>query len=248
MKVLIIDDEPKARSLLKTIVSENCPAVQEIFESEDLPSGVASINKNKIDLVFLDVEMPNYSGVQILDFFDPTDISFQIVFTTAYSEYALKAFELNAISYLLKPLRPKQVKEAVNKVAEKISTQQVSNQLKELSSTLKSNSFTKIALPISSGVLFVKLEEIYYLKADGMYTTVFTVNQGNHFISKPLKYFVELLKDLPNFYRTHRSFLINKNHIRQVQRSDGGIVVMDNNEIIGVAKNKLEELINLKEL
>ncbi|MBL4708931.1 MAG: response regulator, partial [Flavobacteriales bacterium] len=93
MRVLIVDDETRARSLLKTIVTENCPKVTELFEAEDLAAGVASINKNKIDLVFLDVEMPGYAGTQLLDFFDPEDINFEIVFTTAYSEYALKAFD-----------------------------------------------------------------------------------------------------------------------------------------------------------
>ncbi len=248
MEVLIIDDESKARNLLKTILKEYCPNIVNIREAEDLPSGVMSINKHKPNIVFLDVEMPGYAGTQILDFFDESQINFQIVFTTAYQEYALKAFELNAISYLLKPLRPTQVKETVKKVEELKSSHEINTQLKELSNTLKFKSFNKIGLPISDGVLFVKLDEIYYFKADGMYTEVFTINNGTQVISKPLKYFVELLQDCSDFYRSHRSFLINKNHINQVIKKDGGFVVMDNNSSINISKEKLDELSRLREI
>jgi len=248
MEVLIIDDESKARNLLKTILEEYCPNITRVREAEDLPSGVMSINKSKPDVVFLDVEMPGYAGTQILDFFDESQINFQIIFTTAYQEYALKAFELNAVSYLLKPLRPTQVKEAVKKVEELKSSNEINTQLKELSNTLRSKSFNKIGLPISDGILFVKLDEIYYFKADGMYTEVFTINNGTQVISKPLKYFVELLKDCLDFYRSHRSYLINKNHINQVIKKDGGFVVMDNNSTINISKEKLDELTRLKEI
>jgi len=97
MKVVIIDDETKARRLLSILLTENCPDVTEIEEAEDLPSGVRLINHFQPDIVFLDIEMPGYSGTQILDFLSPEQINFELIFTTAYSQYAIKAFELNAI-------------------------------------------------------------------------------------------------------------------------------------------------------
>ena len=109
MKVAIIDDEKKARRLLTILITENCFQITEIREAENLPAGVRLINDFQPDIVFLDIEMPGYSGIQILDFFNPSQINFELVFTTAYSQYAIKAFELNAIDYLLKPLRPDQV-------------------------------------------------------------------------------------------------------------------------------------------
>lgn len=248
MNALIIDDENKARNLLKTILKEYCPEITSIWEADDLPSGVMTINKNKPDMVFLDVEMPGYAGTQILDFFDESQVNFQIIFTTAYQEYALKAFEINAISYLLKPLRPSSVKEAVKKVIEIKSNSQINQQLKELNNTLKSKTFSKIALPVADGILFVKLDEIIYLKADGMYTNVITINQDSLLISKPLKHFVDLLKENSCFYRTHRSFLINKNHIKQIVKKEGGHIIMDNNNMISVSKERLEELSQVKEL
>ncbi len=248
MKVVIIDDEVKARNLLKTILIEYCSDIDEIYEAEDLPKGVIKINQKKPDVVFLDVEMPEYAGTQILEFFDESQINFNLIFTTAHSNYAIKAFELNAISYLLKPLRPNQVKEAVNKVLNVKSKATINYQLKELNSTLQNKAFKKIGLPISDGVRFIKLEDIYYFKADGMYTNVYTLNDGIVLVSKPLKYFVDILTEIPDFYRTHRSYLINKNHINQLVKKDGGYVVMDNNDVVAIAKDKLSELGSLKEI
>lgn len=248
MTALIIDDENKARNLLHNILNEYCPEITTVLEAENLPSGVMSINKNKPDVVFLDVEMPGYAGTQILDFFDENQIDFQIIFTTAYQDYALKAFELNAISYLLKPLRPSLVKEALEKVKELKKNSQINLQLKELNHTLKTKTFTKIALPVSDGILFKKLQDLIYLRADGMYTNIITTNKENLLISKPLKYFVDLLKDSDSFYRTHRSYLINKNYIKQIVKKEGGHIIMDNDDMISVTKERLDQLCSVKEL
>jgi two-component system LytT family response regulator len=248
MKALIIDDENKARNLLRTILNESCEKISTIIEAHDLPSGVIQIKKEKPHIVFLDVEMPEYLGTQILDFFDAKEIDFHIIFTTAYSDYALKAFELNAIAYLLKPLRVTQVKEAIEKVFEKKFENQISNQLHQLKVTLDTKKITKIGLPIAEGIQFVKLERIYYFKAEGMYTYVYVEGESPLLISKPLKHFVEILAEVPEFFRSHRSFFINKNYINQLVKKDGGYIVMDNNEIVSVAKDKLNELSQVKEI
>lgn len=243
MKALIVDDESKARNLLRTILEESCKEITDIFEANDLPSGVASIHKNQPDVVFLDVEMPGYAGTQILDFFNDLPINFQIIFTTAYSEYAIKAFEVNAISYLLKPIRTGLVQDAVKRVSEIISSKQIHEQLQGLNHSLRTESFGKIGLPVSDGVLFLKTSEIYYLKAEGMYTEVVTMNNGTQLISKPLKYFVDLLNKKPEFFRTHRSFLINIAYIKQLVKRDGNYVVMDNGETVSASKEKMDLLI-----
>ncbi|MGB0887025.1 MAG: LytR/AlgR family response regulator transcription factor [Vicingaceae bacterium] len=248
MKALIIDDEKKARNLLATILQESCDNIIQINEAEDLPSGVVAIRKENPDIVFLDVEMPQYLGTQILDFFDVEEVNFHIVFTTAYSDYALKAFEINAIDYLLKPLRVSKVKEAIDKALEKKSENQISNQLEALKTTLSTKKITKIGLPITDGIQFVKLNSIFYFKADGMYTQVYTTNSSPLLISKPLKHFVEILSDVPEFFKTHRSYLINKNFINQLVKKDGGYIVMDNDEKIAVSKDKMNELSGLKEI
>lgn len=248
MKAVIIDDEKKARNLLRVILEEYCPDVNEIEEAKDLPLGVELIRKTNPDVVFLDIEMPGYLGVQILDFFDEGEINFHIVFTTAYSEYAIKAFQMNAIDYLLKPIRPNQIKAAIEKVSQLVESNNINTQLLELKNSLQSKKFGKIGLPVANGVLFVKTEDIIYLKADGMYTHFFIENMDEVIISKPLKMFMEMLSDKPNFYRPHRSFLINIHFIKQLVKKDGPYIVMDNGGIVSVSKDKRDELSGLLEM
>jgi len=245
MKVVIIDDETKARRLLSILLTENCPDVTEIEEAEDLPSGVRLINHFQPDIVFLDIEMPGYSGTQILDFLSPEQINFELIFTTAYSQYAIKAFELNAIDYLLKPLRPEQIEQAVQKVKEKAGQTQLSLRLEELKNSLQAPNISKIAFPLSDGVLFVAFDEIILLSAERMYTKVFTQNDGDFLVSKPIKFFLNNLENAQTFYRPHRSFLINLRHIKKYMNRDGGYIMMDNGEMVSVAKEKKKELFEL---
>ncbi len=247
MRAIVIDDEMKARSLLTTILREYCPTVNEVFEAEDLPGGVAIIKEKHPDIVFLDIEMPGYLGVQILDFFDEHEINFHIVFTTAYNEYAIKAFQMNAVDYLLKPLRPNQIKESVAKVEKMVQQKNISAQLVELKEAMQNNKFGKIGLPVSDGIYFVRIEDIIYLKADGMYTHFYLLNDEKKVISKPMKMFVEILKGDPTFYRPHRSFLINVRFIKQLVKKDGPYIIMDNEGIVSISREKKDELITLLE-
>ncbi len=245
MKIVIIDDEKRARNLLHILLEENCPEVNSIDEAEDLPSGVKLINKVKPDIVFLDIEMPGYSGLQLLDFFDEENINFEIIFATAYSEYAIKAFQLSAIDYLLKPLRPQLVKEAIEKAKKKIEKKSINSRLENLKSIFQSDKFTKIALPVSEGVLFVNFDQLICCEAEGMYTNVHTTSHGKVLISKPLKYFTDILKDNQMFYRPHRSFLINLNHVEQYIKKDGGYILMNGKISVTISRDKKEEFLTI---
>lgn len=245
MKVVIIDDEKKARNLLRILLDENCPQIDFIEEAEGLPSGVRKIHEIKPDIVFLDVEMPKYSGIKLLDFLSADQVTFELIFTTAYSEYAINAFELNAIDYLLKPLYPEQVVLAVQKVLNKRGNSQLNKRLEELAISLQVPSFSKIAFPLAEGVLFVNLDEIIMLVAERMYTKVFTQNDGTIMISKPLRFFINKLERVDAFYQPHRSFLINLKHIKKYVTQDGGYILMDNNEMVSITKEKKKELLNL---
>ncbi len=199
MKAVIIDDEQKARRLLRLLLEENCPQITAIETAEDLPKGVALINKFQPDIVFLDIEMPGYSGIQLLEFFTPEQINFEVIFTTAYAEYAIKAFELNAIDYLLKPLRHDQLETAVQKAIQQIGQSKVSERLEELRNTLKVSNIRKIGLPVSNGVLFVELDDVIMMEADRMYTKVFTTGDGELLVSKPMKFLPISLKTSGSF-------------------------------------------------
>ena len=245
MKALIIDDEKKARQVLRILIEENCPKITEIFEAEDLLSGVELIKKEAPSIVFLDIEMPEHSGLEILNFIEKEVHNFEIIFTTAYSEYAIQAFQLSAIDYLLKPVRPSQVKDAVDKAITFLGNSQINRRLIELKSSLQDSNFKKIGLPMADGIKFVNFEDIILLKADGMYTTVILQNKSKIVISKPLKHFVELLDNIPTFYKPHRSYLINLKYIQEYSKKDGGYIVMDNNESVSISKDKKEEFLTI---
>ncbi len=245
MKAIIIDDESKARNLLKILIQENCPKITEIFEAGDLLSGVEIIKEETPNIVFLDIEMPEHSGLEILNFIEKDVLNFEIIFTTAYSEYAIQAFQLSAIDYLLKPVRPSQIKEAVDKAIQLIGKSQINTRLEELKNSLSTSNFNKIGLPVSDGIKFVSFEDIILMEADGMYTKISTKTENEILISKPLKHFVDLLKNIPTFYKPHRSFLINLKYITQYVKSDGGYIVMDNGKGVSISKEKKEEFLNI---
>ena len=245
MNALIIDDESKARSLLTTILRDYNTVVTTILEASTLLEGVEIIKNNTIDILFLDIEMPQHSGLELFDFIAVESVNFEIIFTTAYSEYAIKAFEFSAIDYLLKPLRPNKVKEALEKASRLINQNQLQQRLLELKNSLSSDKFSKIALPVEDGVLFVKLDEIYVLEADGMYTNFHLSQNRKILISKPMKYFSDLLENKELFYKPHRSYLVNLKFLQKVVKKDGTYIEMENDMCIPVSKEKREELINL---
>ncbi|MFY0675382.1 MAG: response regulator transcription factor [Bacteroidia bacterium] len=239
MRAIIIDDEGKARRILEALIDQNCEDVDVVGVADDVPSGVKAINKEYPDVVFLDIEMPGYSGFQLLDFFD--EIDFDIIFTTAYSEHALKAFEVSAIDYLLKPIQIDQLVKAVNKVRAKKAAQ-INEKIDTLKENLKGNKIAKIALPVADGLLFVKPEEILYLKAESSYTNIYLIENKTILVSKTLKEFEKLI-DHPHFMRIHRSYFVNLNHIKQYYKSEGGHIEMINGDIVYFSKDKKEEML-----
>lgn len=245
MEVVIIDDEKRARSLLRTILEQECSGIESIYEAPNLLEGVALIQAHQPKLVFLDIEMPEHQGIEIFEHFAKEEINFEIVFCTAFSEYALRAFEMNAIDYLLKPLRPQKVKGVVEKVQSSFRQDQIQEKLEELKNALRLNKFQKIGLPVSNGILFIPIEEIILMEADGMYTKVFTTNNGSELVSKPLKFFNDLMEKSPLFYRPHRSFIMNIKFVKQYVRTDGNYVVLENDYMVPISKDKKEEFLNL---
>ena len=245
MKALIIDDEKKARQVLRISIEENCPKIIQIIEAEDLLSGVALIKKEQPSIVFLDIEMPVHSGLEILNFIEKEVYNFEIIFTTAYSEYAIQAFQLSAIDYLLKPLRPSQVKVAVDKAIAFLGNSEINKRLTELKLSLQDSNFKKIGLPNADGIKFVNFNDIVMLEADGMYTNVSTISDGNILVSKPLKFFVDVLLEIKTFYRPHRSYLINLSYIKEYIKKDGGYIVMDNNVAVSISKDKKDEFLTI---
>jgi two-component system LytT family response regulator len=199
-------------------------------------------------IVFLDIEMPQYLGTQLLDFISPEEINFELVFTTAYNDHAIKAFEMNAIDYLLKPLQEDQLLRAVQKAARNLGHSDLESRLQHLQAGFESESFKKVGLPIAQGMIFLEIESIILCKAERMYTRVYSIAEGETLVSKPLKFFLDKLEDKPEFYRPHRSFLVNLQHVKRFSTQDGGYLEMSNGHITSISKDKREELQRLVSL
>lgn len=244
IKVIIIDDEAKARRIIDALLKEYCPDVEVVAIAEDVPSGVIAINQHKPDMLFLDVEMPGYTGFQLLDFF--TEVNFEIVFTTAHSDYALQAFRVSAIDFLLKPIQISELITAVEKVkAKKDSFSK--ERLSVLKENFKQNSIRKMALPVAEGLIFVDVDDISHLEADGAYTHFHFSNGKKIIVSKKIKEFEEALAIQNNFYRTHRSFIINLKKIKQYIKQEGGYILLENEIQIPLARERKDEFISVIE-
>ena len=245
MKAIIIDDEKKARNLLRILIKENCPKITTLYEAANLLDGVTIIKKEEPSIVFLDIEMPQHSGLEILNFIEKDVVNFEIIFTTAYSEYAIQAFQLSAIDYLLKPVRPNQIKEAVAKAIAIMGKSEIHDKLEALKESFTKKTFQKIALPLGSSIKFMAFDSIILMQADGMYTQVHIATGETLLITKPLKHFVELLENQPTFYRPHRSYLINLSFIKEYVKTDGGYIVMDNDVSVSISREKKEEFLTI---
>ncbi len=238
INAILIDDEERARDSLRTLLASYCPEVTIIAECGNVPEGVLAINKHNPKLVFLDIEMPEYNGFELLSFF--RDVDFEIIFVTAYNEYALKAFEVSAVDYILKPVDIDKLKTAVEKASKKLNSFDMKNRLDVLKESFKTNQFNKIALPLAEGLLFVDVLEIIYLEADGSYTNVWLKDGSKILVSKKIKFFEETLEGRPNFFRSHRSFMVNINFIKKYNRAENALL-LDNGKTITISRDKKNE-------
>lgn len=245
MKAVIIDDENKARKLIAALLNEEYNDSFTIYEAEDLVTGCQLIKEMQPDIVFLDIEMPNHSGLQIAEFLEPQEMNFQLIFITAYNEYAVQAFKLSAVDYLLKPIDISEFKNAVEKAKQNIQKGNISHKLDDLKKVFNQLSLNKMVLEVPKGVLFVSHDDIIAFEADGMYTKVFMQDNSTQLICKPLKHFVEQLENKPIFYKPHRSYLINLKFMKELSKKDGFHIIMENNKTIPVAKEKKDEFLEL---
>lgn len=238
IRAIIIDDEERARTSLQILLNEYCKNVDVVGLYSSVPEGVLAINKHKPKIVFLDIEMPEYNGFELFGFFREFD--FEIIFVTAYNEFALKAFEFSAIDYLLKPVDIDKLRGAVKKASGKINSLETLSKFELLKETFNSQQFNKIALPVSDGLSFINTDEITYLEADGAYTEVWIKNGSRIVVSKKLKFFEDALDKRPNFFRSHRSFIVNINFIKKYNKAENTIT-LDNGKTVVISRDRKNE-------
>ncbi len=242
LTAIIIDDEQKGRIALRQKLQDYCAAVRLTGEAENGEDGIRLIEKNKPDIVFLDIEMPRMDGFEMLHRLP--EKKFHLIFTTAYDQYAIKAFKVAAFDYLLKPIDIEELKSAVSKIYNQ-SPVITEKKLAVLEQNLDSkNIFSKIAIPTLDGLLFFNIRDIIHLEASSNYTTIYFKDHPKLTASKTLKDFEELLP-ANIFFRTHHSHIINLNYIKRYLKGDGGQIEMQNGNYVDVARRKKEEFLKV---
>jgi two-component system LytT family response regulator len=244
MTAVIIDDEQKGRSVLKQKLQEYCPQVELIGEAANGEQGISLIEKQKPQIVFLDIEMPRMSGFEMLQ--KISEQNFHLIFTTAYDQYAIQAIRHSAFDYLLKPVDIDELQSAIQK-AENTKSNHPSNAPKI--AVLKENlsdefHLHKIAIPSMEGLLFFNLSDIIYLKAESNYSTVYFSHHPKLLTTRTLHDFDELLP--PHlFFRPHHSYIINLSYIKRYIKGDGGQIEMTNGDYVDVSRSKKEEFLKI---
>jgi len=238
LKSVIVDDEQKSRESLKILIEDFCEGVEVKALCQNVAEAIEAIEQFKPAVVFLDIQLQRETGFDLLTKIKTVD--FDVIFTTAYSEYAIKAFKFAAIDYLLKPIDIQELKSAIEKVAKK-SGSNISDRLEQLLGNLRSKSTDtyKLALPTADGLVFVKVNDILYCEASSNYTEIFLANDKKYLVSRTLKEYEDMLAD-QNFFRIHHSYLINLNSIKKYVRGEGGYVIMNNDKSLDVSKRKKE--------
>jgi two-component system LytT family response regulator len=248
MNAVIIDDEQNNIDNLKTLVEKNCPAVNIVSTALHADDGRKIIHQYKPDLVFLDIQMPGKTGFDLLRSLQ--SVSFEIIFVTAYDQYALQAIKFSAVDYLLKPINVTDLTIAVEKAAKKITDKQQNKQLENLIGILQ-NQYNKethrIALATLKETRFVFTNTIIRCESSNNYTTFYLDNKEKLVVSKPIYEYEELLSGY-GFLRCHQSHLVNKKFIKSWVKTDNGYLLLADGKQVPVSKNKrdaLKELLGL---
>jgi two-component system LytT family response regulator len=241
---IIIEDEQDNRENLRLMLQNYCPAVEVIGEASNVTEGLKLIRETKPALVFLDVEMPDGTGFDLLR--SLPGFEFNVIFVTAYSGYAIKAIKFNALDYVLKPIDISELCQAVDKVAYKQSADDSMLKLTNLLANMKVSELQsrRIALASAESLQMVEIRKIMRLQGENNYTRFFIHGSSPILVSKTIKEYATMLEDY-NFFRVHQSHVVNLNFVSTFIKADGGYIVMQDGEEIGVARNRKAELLEI---
>lgn len=243
---LIIDDEELARENLVMLLNSFCPSIEVIGKADGKEQAKIKIQELKPQIVFLDICMPSgIEGLNLLDEIPERD--FLVVFVTAFKDYAIRAFNANAVHYILKPIDIDDLLEAVKKIQERLGIlKEASNKIayqesiEQVSEAIKKGSFSKITISHTKGIKVVNQDDIVYLKADGNCTVLFFNNGSKYTDTRTLKVYENIL-DAQTFFRTHKSYIINWNYLKEFVTSDGNYALLEGNAEIPISRNKTKE-------
>lgn len=244
IRAVSVDDEENGRQILRHYVNQYSETLdlELVGEADSVASGIELINRVKPDLVFLDVQLQDGTGFNLLEKLNRD--SFKVVFVTSYDQYALKAIRFKAIDYILKPIDPDLFVEAVEKVKADLNKFTIEKDVRIDELVTNINSFEKIGLPSIDCIRFVKVSDIVRCEADGNYTKFVLSNNESIIVCKTMKVYEDLLAEY-KFIRIHKSHLINVNYVDKYINGDGGTVIMSDGSSVEVSRRKKEDLLKL---
>ena len=242
IKTIVIDDEASARETLIALLDKFFPEINVVAQASSIEEGIDVLNKTEKDLVFLDVEMPFGKSFDILE--NVENLDFGIIFITAHDQYAIEAFKFSAIDYLLKPIKIKDLKEALERFKSRTtSTKSPNPQIKVLLNNINNQSY-KLVLPTIHGFNIVDVNSILRCEGERNYSRFIFISGEKILVSKTMKEFEEILVN-HGFFRIHQSYLVNLSHIKKYNRGQGGEIEMTDGVIIPVSRNKKEDFLKL---
>ncbi len=241
IRAIIVDDEPYCCDTLETMLEKYCPEIQLLAVCHSGEEAIAAISHHKPDLVFLDIEMPRMNGFDMLQKIGA--INFEIIFTTSFDQYALRAIRFSALDYLLKPIDKEDLQTAVHKVIQR-TQKPIEQQLQLLMQKLQqpTNPINKIALPTMEGLQMVPVESILYCESDSNYTTFHLKNKQKIIVSRTLKEMEEMLEEY-SFARVHSSYLVNLQEVNKYIKGEGGYLVLNDGSTINVSTSRKKLLL-----
>ena len=250
LKAILVDDELQSLTSLKFELETYCKDVEVIATSQDPVEALKIIEVEKPDLLFLDIEMPVMNGFELLQ--SIPKIEFDVIFVTAYDEFAVRAFDFNAIDYLLKPVLKSKLIQAVTKVSQKKNHRFDKDHLAALIQNVNRDNhideqLDSIAIPTQEGFEMIDVKSISYLAAEGNYTWLHSSDEKKYLISKNLKEVASII-NRNFFFRAHKSYLINLNQIKKYVRGRGGYLILKDGSNIPVARNQKQELLKIMNL
>lgn len=243
IRAVIIDDEINNQELISNLLKTYADNVQVVGVANSVDTAYKTINEQHPDLIFLDIQMPDGTGFDLLKKFDK--INFKIIFVTAHQEYAIEAFKYSALDYILKPLAPANLLAAVKKMEDAISSEELNLKLKTLLNNIAepAKNKKKIVLKTMERIYSVDLDDIIRFESDGGYTKVYLADGKRIMVSKTMKEYDDLLMDA-GFLRVHHSHLINMNHLFCFEKAEGHVVMKDDS-IVPVSNRKKDHLMEL---
>jgi two-component system LytT family response regulator len=235
LSALLVDDEKNGRENLAGLIRSHCPNIRIVAEAASVEQAIRAIQEHRPQLIFLDIEMPGGNGFQLLEYFK--DFPFEVIFVTAYDNYAIRAIRFSASDYILKPINLNELVAAVEKVSERIRNRSENERIRQLYLNTMHPANPKIGLPTGERVEFVEVKSIVRCQGESNYTHIYFADRKPILTAKSLIEFEELLAEY-GFVRVHKTHLVNLNQVTSFTKNDGGVLLLSNGDSVAISRRR----------